>query len=112
MRTLEIDQIVQHKYMEDIISEDLLSIARDIREAHKNDFGVTSDDDLAKQAEENAKQVMSSGGSMTDQVIHMICLQLGIDYEKIGAVDRMALKRVLKKSPQFKTAVNQRGKKA
>ena len=49
---------------------------------------------------------------MTDQAIHMICLQLGIDYEKVNAVDRMALKRVLKKSPQFKAAVNQRGKKS
>ena len=112
MRTLEAGQIDQHKYIGDIISEDLLSIAHDIREAHKNDFGVTSDDDLAKQAEENAKQVLNSGGSMTDQAIHMICLQLGIDYEKIDTVDRIALKRVLKKSPQFKTAVNQRGKKS
>ena len=110
MRTLEAGQIDQHKYMGDIISEDLLAIARDIRDAHKNDFGVTSDDDLAKQTEENAKQVLSSGGNMTEQALHMICLQLGIDYEKVNAVDRMALKRVLKMSPVFQTAISQRGK--
>ena len=66
---------------------------------------------MMKQTEENAKQVLSSGGNMTEQTLHMICLQLGIDYEKVNAVDRMALKRVLKMSPVFQTAINQRGKK-
>ena len=111
VRALEVGQIDQHKYMGDIISEDLLTIARDIREAHKNDFGVTSDDDLAKQTEENAKQVLSSGGNITEQALHMICLQLGIDFEKVNALDRAVLKRVLKMSPMFQTAINQRGKK-
>ena len=111
MRTLEAGQIDHHKYMGDIISEDLLAIARDLREAHKNDPGSTSDEDMMKQAEENAKQVLSTGGNMTEQALHMICLQLGIDYERINAVDRMALKRVLKMSPVFQTAINQRGKK-
>ena len=111
MRTFEVGQIDHHKYMGDIISEDLLSIAHDLREAHKNDPGSTSDEDMMKQTEENAKQVLSAGGNMTEQALHMICLQLGIDYEKVNAVDRMALKRVLKMSPVFQTAINQRGKK-
>ena len=48
---------------------------------------------------------------MTEQALHMICLQLGIDYEKVNAVDRMVLKRILKMSPVFQTVINQRGKK-
>ena len=72
MRTLAVGQIDQHKYICDIISEDLLSIAYDLREAHKNDLGSTSDEDMLRQAEENAKQVLSSGGNMTEQALHIL----------------------------------------
>ena len=111
-RTLEIGQIDQHKYMAEVITDDLLRIAHDLREQHKNDVNASPDTDVAEQIAENAKEAIAAGGSALEQAQRLMCMQLGIDYDKIDTLDRMALMRILKKSPSFKSAINQRGKKS
>ena len=110
-RTLEIGQIDQHKYMSEVITDDLLRIVHDLRERHKNDVNASPDTDVAKQIAENAKEAIAAGGSALEQAQRLMCMQLGIDYDKIDTLDRMALTRILKKSPSFKSVINQRGRK-
>ena len=110
-RTLEIAQIDPHRYMSDVVTDDLLRIAHDLRERHKNDVNASPDTNVAEQIIENAKAAIAAGGSAMEQAQRLMCMQLGIDYDKIDTLDRMALTRILKKSPAFKTAINQRGKK-
>ena len=111
-RTLEIAQIDPHRYMSDVVTDDLLRIAHDLRERHKNDVNASPDTNVAEQITENAKAAIAAGGSAMEQAQRLMCMQLGIDYDKIDTLDRMALTRILKKSPSFKTSVNQRGKKS
>ena len=83
MRTLELAQIDEDDYFAYTIFEDLRSIIRDIREAHKSD---TTTADVVSPAEESLRQLesaLSFEGSPEEKQARVLLSQLGIDYDAL-----------------------------
>ena len=88
MRTLELGQVQESDFYSHVMHDDLDSIVRDIREAHRN----------------------IGQGSDTEMLIHEFCDKLQIPFEKISSEDFSAFLRILSLSKQLKSPNNMRGK--
>ena len=117
MRTLELGQVQESDYYSHVIHDDLDSIVRDIREAHRKDKTTadpqpttTADpqptlDDVKEKFEQAIHQ-----GSDIEMLIHEFCDKLQIPFEKISSEDFSAFLRILSLSKILKNPNNMRGK--
>ena len=94
MRTLELGQVQESDFYSHVMHDDLDSIVRDIREAHRK---------------EKFEQAIGQG-SDTEMLIHEFCDKLQIPFEKISSEDFSAFLRILSLSKQLKSPNNMRGK--
>ena len=109
MRTLELGQVQESDFYSHVIHDDLDSIVRDIREAHRKDK-TTADpqpalDDVKEKFEQALKQ-----GSQEEMTIHGFCDAMQIPFEKISSEDFSAFLRILSLSKLLKNPNNMRGK--
>ena len=109
MRTLELGQVQESDFYSHVMHDDLDSIVRDIREAHRKDK-TTADpqptlDDVKEKFEQALKQ-----GSREEMAIHEFCDRMQIPFEKISSEDFSAFLRILSLSKLFKNPNNMRGK--
>ena len=109
MRTLELWQVQESDFYSHVIHDDLDSIVRDIREAHRKDK-TTADpqptlEDVKEQFEQSFQQ-----GSDVEFLIHEFCDKLQIPFEKISSEDFSAFLRILSLSELLKNPNSMRGK--
>ena len=97
MRTLELGQVQESDFYSHVIHDDLDSIVRDIREAHRKD-------------KTTADQQAIGQGRDTEMLIHEFCDKLQIPFEKISSEDFSAFLRILSLSKLLKNPNNMRGK--
>ena len=97
VRTLELGQVQESDFYSHVMHDDLDSIVRDIREAHRKD------------KKEKFEQALQQG-SNEEMVIHEFCDRLQIPFEKISSEDFSAFLRILSLSKMLKNPNNMRGK--
>ena len=101
-----IDQIDFYSH---VMHDDLDSIVRDIREAHRKDKTTADPQPTLDDVKEKFEQAIGQG-SDTEMLIHEFCDKLQIPFEKISSEDFSAFLRILSLSKQLKSPNNMRGK--
>lgn len=109
VRTLELGQVQESDFFSHILHDDLDSILRDIREAHRKDK-TTADPQPALEDIKEKFQRDIQQGSATEMMIHVFCDKLQIPFEKISSEDFSAFLRILSLSKLLKNPNNMRGK--
>ena len=110
MRTLELGQVQESDFYSHVMHDDLDSIVRDIREAHRKDKTTADPQPTIRiSIEEKIEQAIGQG-SDTEMLIHEFCDKLQIPFEKISSEDFSAFLRILSLSKQLKSPNNMRGK--
>jgi len=109
MRTLELGQVQESDFYSHVMHDDLDSIVRDIREAHRKDKTTADPQPTLDDVKEKFEQAIGQG-SDTEMLIHEFCDKLQIPFEKISSEDFSAFLRILSLSKQLKNPNNMRGK--
>ena len=109
MRTLELGQVQESDFYSHVMHDDLDSIVRDIREAHRKDKTTADPQPTLDDVKEKFEQAIGQG-SDTEMLIHEFCDKLQIPFEKISSEDFSAFLRILSLSKQLKSPNNMRGK--
>ena len=109
MRTLELGQVQESDYYSHVIHDDLDSIVRDIREAHRKDKTTADPQPTLDDVKEKFEQAIHQGSDI-EMLIHEFCDKLQIPFEKISSEDFSAFLRILSLSKILKNPNNMRGK--
>ena len=109
VRTLELGQVQESDFFSHILHDDLDSILRDIREAHRKDKTTADPQPALEDIKEKFQQDIQQG-SATEMMIHVFCDKLQIPFEKIFSEDFSAFLRILSLSKLLKHPNNMRGK--
>ena len=109
LRTLEVGQITETDFFNHTVHDDMDSILRDIREAHRDDRTTADPQPAVNDIKQQMKEIMDKEMS-AESLIQFICRQLAIPYEKLTSEEYTALLSILGKSNQLKAARNLRGK--
>lgn len=109
VRTLELGQVQESDFFSHILHDDLDSILRDIREAHRKDKTTADPQPTLENIKEKFQQDIQQG-SATELMIHVFCDKLQIPFEKISSEDFSAFLRILSLSKLLKNPNNMRGK--
>lgn len=113
IRTLEAAHIQEDEYFSHMVSDDIVEIARDIRDAHRTDTMTAADPEpsIAQDMKQNIEDVMNFQGSAPEKQIKMLCSVLEIPYDDLKPEEFIGMMNGLKKSKVLKSLVSQRGKK-
>ena len=113
-RTLELAQVHEDIFYSHVIHDDLDTIVKDIREAHKKDNTTA---DVRPQTEASTEEVMQMwseamdySGTMNQKRAYLLCSIMRVDYDKLSLEDQKAMERISLKSPLLVSAISQRGK--
>ena len=109
VRTLELGQVQESDFFSHILHDDLDSILRDIREAHRKDKTTADPQPTLENIKEKFQRDIQQG-SATEMMIHVFCDKLQIPLEKISSEDFSAFLRILSLSKLLKHPNNMRGK--
>jgi transcriptional regulator with XRE-family HTH domain len=109
MRTLELGQVQESDYYSHVIHDDLDSIVRDIREAHRKNKTTADPQPTLDDVKEKFEQAIHQGSDI-EMLIHEFCDKLQIPFEKISSEDFSAFLRILSLSKILKNPNNMRGK--
>ena len=100
-RTLALAQIQTTEYFKQVLSDDLISILSDIREAHKQDATTADGESAAKAVSEYLQTAMSYEGSPQEKQARVYLAGLGIDYDAITKEQFVTLMDILAKSKKL-----------
>ena len=92
-----------------VMHDDLDSIVRDIREAHRKDKTTADPQPTLDDVKEKFEQALEQG-SREEMAIHEFCDRMQIPFEKISSEDFSAFLRILSLSKLLKNPNNMRGK--
>ena len=109
MRTLELGQVQESDFYSHVIHDDLDSIVRDIREAHRKDKTTADPQPTLEDVKEKFERALEQG-SQEEMAIHEFCDRMQIPFEKISSEDFSAFLRILSLSKLLKNPNNMRGK--
>ena len=110
-RTLALAQIQTGEYFKQVLSDDLIDILSDIREAHKQDVTTADGESAAEAVSKYLQSAMSYEGSPQEKQARVYLAGLGIDYDAITKEEFVTLIGILQKSKKLKIRQgNQRGK--
>ena len=110
-RTLALAQIQTAEYFKQVLSDDLIGILSDIREAHRQDITTADGESAAEAVREYLQTAMSYEGSPQEKQARVYLAGLGIDYDAITKEEFVTLIGILQKSKKLKIRQgNQRGK--
>lgn len=109
VRTLELGQVQESDFYSHVLHDDLDSIIRDIRDAHRHDSTTADPQPTLEDVKEKFEQAIQQGSDM-EAMIHQFCERLEIPFEKISSEDFSAFLRILSLSKQLKNPNNMRGK--
>ena len=109
MRTLELGQVQESDFYSHVIHDDLNSIVRDIREAHRKDKTTADPQPTLDDVKEKFEQALEQC-SREEMAIHEFRDRMQIPFEKISSEDFSAFLRILSLSKLLKNPNNMRGK--
>lgn len=109
-RTLELSHVQEETYLGDTLRGDLLTILRDIREAHRKDVVTAPETPVTDDFQQKVAEVMAAKGTEEEKQARIFCHSLGIDYDKLTPEEFVTLIQVLKKSKNLKSSYNKRGR--
>jgi len=110
-RTLEVAQIDEKIYLENIIHRDLDAIIEDIQENHKMDIGAQPETTIAEDFLNYTDEISRIKGSQEEKLARTYLGALGIKYDALSEEEFFYLIQILKKSSLLKPSGNRRGKK-
>ena len=110
LRTLELAQVQEDEYFGHVVSKDLASILRDIRDTHRKDATTADEDCAALDVQKQLQDVMDYKGSTEEKKARLFLANLGIDYDAITMEQFANLIEVLKLSKHMNSPISQRGK--
>ena len=84
MRTLELGQVQESDFYSHVMHDDLDSIVRDIREAHRKDKTTADPQPTLDDVKEKFEQAIGQGSDI-EMLIHEFCDKLQIPFEKISS---------------------------
>ena len=111
MRTLELGQVQESDFYSHVMHDDLDSIVRDIREAHRKDK-TTSDGSMIDNLMKELEDAQKLEGSADEKKIRTALKAIGINYDKLTEDERKLIKKILYKTAMLKpgTLAGNRGK--
>ena len=101
VRTLELGQVQESDFFSHILHDDLDSILRDIREAHRKDKTTADPQPTLEDIKDKFQRDIQQGSS-TETMIHVFCDKMQIPFEKISSEDFSAFLRILSLSKMIK----------
>lgn len=110
VRTLELAQVEEDAYYSHVITQDLATILRDIRKAHKTDSTTADTDSPVADMQKQLEEVLHYEGSDEERQARFYLAQLKISYDKLTPEQFVTLIDILKLSDYMKSPYNQRGK--
>ena len=110
LRTLELAQIQEEEYFGHVISKDLTSILRDIRDTHRKDVTTADECSAALDVQKQLQDAMDYKGSTEEKKARLFLANLGIDYDALTMEQFTNLIEVLKLSKHMNNPISQRGK--
>ena len=90
-----------HEYFSQMVHDDIDTIIRDIREAHRHDSVSTPEMPAAEQMKKDLEEVANFKGSRLEKTVMLYCKQLQIDYRKLTEEEFRALIQILRKSKMY-----------
>ncbi len=108
-RTLELGQVQENDFFSYVLHEDLDSIVRDIREAHRKDRTTADAQPSLEDVKGKFEQAVGQGSNL-EMLIQEFCDKLQIPFEKISSEDFSAFLRILSLSRILKNPNNMRGR--
>ena len=112
-RTLALAQIQTAEYLKKVLSDDLLDILSDVREAHRQDATTADEESAAETVSEYLQTAMSYEGSPQEKQARVYLAGLGIDYDAMSKEEFVTLIGILQKSEKLRIRQgNQRGRKS
>lgn len=110
-RTLALAQIQTAEYFKQVLSDDLIDILNDIREAHRQDATTADGESAAEAVSEYLQTAMSYEGSPQEKQARVYLAGLGIDYDAITKEQFVTLMDILAKSKKLQIRqASRRGK--
>lgn len=98
LRVLEAAHIDDHEYFSQMVHDDIDTIIRDIREAHRDDSVSAPEMTAAEQMKKDLEEVANFKGSKMERTVILYCKQLQIDYRKLTEEEFRWFIRILQKS--------------
>ena len=98
LRALELASVKEDETFAHVVSEDLMTIIRDIREAHKSDITMADEPSGSAIFLQRLNDYMNMRGTPEEKKIRLLCMQLGINYDKLTPEEVVTLLSVLHKS--------------
>lgn len=102
LETLQASQIKEDDYFCHVTHKTWDSILHDLRNTHADDTESAPDVSNTASVIKVAERALRTQGNYLDVFCYIICGQLGINYEKLAEKERSELKKILKKSPNYK----------
>ena len=90
---------------------DIIGIALDLPETHRDDFFSVPEDNLLKDFLQTADEVASEDGDPEQASLAFICKRLKLNYKKLSEEEKKWMKKIAQKSDLLKNPNPQRGKK-
>ena len=110
LRTLELAQVQEDEYFGHVVSKDLTSILRDIRDTHRKDATTADESCAALEVQKQLQDAMDYKGSTEEKKARLFLANLGIDYDALTMEQFTNLIEVLKLSKHMNSPISQRGK--
>ena len=110
LRTLELAQVQEDEYFGHVVSKDLTSILRDIRDTHRKDATTADESCAALEVQKQLQDAMDYKGSAEEKKARLFLANLGIDYNTLTMEQFTNLIEVLKLSKHMNSPISQRGK--
>lgn len=110
LRTLELAQVQEDEYFGHVISKDLITILRDIRDTHRKDATTADESCAALEVQKQLQDAMDYKGSTEEKKARLFLANLGIDYDALTMEQFANLIEVLKLSKHMNSPISQRGK--
>lgn len=101
LRVLESAHIDDNEYFSQMVHDDIDTIIRDIRAAHKHDSVSAPELSVAEQMKKDLEEVANFKGSKMERTVILYCKQLQIDYKKLTEEEFRALIQILRKSKLY-----------
>jgi len=101
LRVLEAAHIDDNEYFSQMVHDDIDTIIRDIRVAHKHDSVSAPELSVAEQMKKDLEEVANFKGSKMERTVILYCKQLQIDYKKLTEEEFRALIQILRKSKLY-----------
>lgn len=110
LQTLAAAHVDEDEYFSHRIHKDIDIIIKDIRADHRKDVITAAETTVAEEIKEEFDTAAAFTGSDQERQARILCMQLGINYDRLTPDEFASLVSILKKSKLLKSPLSKRGK--